>query len=68
MTRIVAARLWVCELCNTGRYEQKDILDHLAKDHHINPANIDQAADNLMQAETFTAERGCRPFGARVNG
>jgi hypothetical protein len=29
MSTLVAARLWVCEYCNKGYYDQNDIIEHL---------------------------------------
>lgn len=60
MSRIVAAHFWVCEFCKYPLYGKKDIIKHLEEEHGINPLNLDTLADNLMEAQTFTVERGCR--------
>ena len=60
MSRIVASHFWVCEFCNFSLYEKKDILEHLKKEHGVNPENVDTGGDNLIEAEFFTVEKGCR--------
>ena len=55
MSKIVAARFWVCEICNLPLYEYHDMEKHLLEVHGVDcnstKANAGLAGDNLIVSD-----------------
>ena len=61
MGKIVAARFWNCEFCDTVRYSYEDIVRHLKIEHDIDVksplSNAGLGGDNLMVSDLVIPEK-----------